>query len=1167
VSRVSPYSSPIGGGTTVTITGTDRFTSFPPPGYWLATAGGAVFAAGQAPGLGRTQVASSDPVVGIASTADGRGYWLVTADGDDRSRFLTRPRLATNSVLCENGCLPYRVRQFRLGGCPDRRLTIGNHHGFARRDLPCRRFQVIRSPRGGTPDRAGADRRGLGAGSAAGSTAVGNSGSSAYDWPEFHQGPLDQGYASNSTITTADAASLGISWATNMYAPALDSPVVAYDATLDETLAYIGTESGDLEAVNTANGQIVWGTWLGSPIRTTPVVSNGEVYVGTFDSPRIYNVNATTGAIECYAASPQPIEGTPTIDTPPGGVPTLYVGTNDSQVASGPILAINASTCAVEWSFSGYLQTAGAWDAMAYALDAGGVPLILFGTADPDSTVYAVNALTGVEVWHYSVDNPPPGAYDVGAGVTVSPPGDNGFSDGVAYVPSKYGIMYALDLTTGALIWQFNFNKAAGVKEGGRSTAALDGKNLVFGYNGGLFDLNAATGAVIWQYKDPTDTEALSSPAIAGAASSEVVTVGEIGGGVDVVSLATGAQLYRYQTGGYISASPAVSGGDIIIASSDGFLYSFAVGGRSETTLPTTAITSPADSSALPNPSGSLTVTGTATDGTALAGVEVAVQEGGVDGQWWDAATSSWTSGPMDNAATLASPGTTASTWSLAYPVAQAGGTYQVTAYAVSTTGQSDTKGAHTGFSVAFSTKGAHIMATPTFIAPGSSVTLTGSGYTKGETVTVSLLGTALATETVNTKGNLAAKRIKIPTNTAFGQTSLVASGATSGRSATAAITVANSWDQRGYSPSHVDFEPNDPSLYNLVHPGNNIFLDPAWQYQAGSAVDTSPAVVDDVAYIGDAAGQLTAIDVHNGAPLWSWTMPGTAVAIDGSPAVDAAKNLVFVGADNGTLYAISTTTGTLVWSAALGGDVSSPVVVGGEVYITTTTTIGSTKTGVVGAYAEAGGAKTWTVTLASTTTSPPAVDSAAGVVVVGESNGQVVTLSTLNGGTKWTFATAGAVTAAATIYAGTVYVGSWDGNVYAISESTGTKIWSYQTKGPVADTGAVTSQLTPKGTLELLIGSGDGYMYELDAATGNLEYKVNFDSAITGVAAVRGVALVETASGVIGSARTYTDLDVWQYQTAAPLVTSPVIVDGAIYVGAADGHLYAFTTYGQPPQ
>jgi hypothetical protein len=55
---------------------------YPASGYWLATAGGSVFAAGQAPSLGGTADPATDPVVAITSTSHGRGYWLVTATGN-----------------------------------------------------------------------------------------------------------------------------------------------------------------------------------------------------------------------------------------------------------------------------------------------------------------------------------------------------------------------------------------------------------------------------------------------------------------------------------------------------------------------------------------------------------------------------------------------------------------------------------------------------------------------------------------------------------------------------------------------------------------------------------------------------------------------------------------------------------------------------------------------------------------------------------------------------------------------------------------------------------------------------------------------------------------------------------------------------------------------------
>ena len=78
----------------------------------------------------------------------------------------------------------------------------------------------------------------------------------------------------------------------------------------------------------------------------------------------------------------------------------------------------------------------------------------MVGSSSPDCAVYALDARTGRQVWRFqtqifSQDN------DVGAGPTISPPGVNGFADGVAYVAGKNKVVHALNLRTGALIWRF----------------------------------------------------------------------------------------------------------------------------------------------------------------------------------------------------------------------------------------------------------------------------------------------------------------------------------------------------------------------------------------------------------------------------------------------------------------------------------------------------------------------------------------------------------------------------------------------------------------------------------------------------------------------------------------------------------------------------------------
>jgi outer membrane protein assembly factor BamB len=879
--------------------------------------------------------------------------------------------------------------------------------------------------------------------------------------------------------------------------------------------------------------------------------------VGTFTNPSIFKLNASTGAIECSLVAPQPLEGTPIVVTPPGGNSTLYISGEDSVTKSGPLMAIDTSNCKLDWEFTGYPEIAGSWVAASYALDATGQPLILFGTADPDSAEYALNALTGAEVWRYAVYNPSPSVYDIGAGAVLSSPGTNGFADGVVYVPSKYGIMYALDLTTGSLIWSVNFNVIAGTTEGGRSTAALVGTNLVFGYSAGMFDLNASTGAVLWQYKDPSGTEIISSPAVAGPSGSQIVVAADLAGSLDVVSLRTGAPLYHYQTGGYVTASPAISDGHILLASSDGFLYEFARGGGNSVTLPTTNITSPSVGSTLSHPTKNLVLAGNASDALGVAQVEVAIRSGGANGPWWDGPAKSWTRGPFMNSATLSTKGATYLTWKTSFPVPSGGGNYQVTAYAISLTGQSDIHGAQVDFAVLSATSGPHITASPANLPPGAKVTVTGGGFAPLEVVLIQGPAALSAQVHATPSGSLPATALTVPGNSTFGQASLSATGKTSGSSATVAITIENSWLEQGHNQSRAGYEANDPTFFNLVHPGGNIWIDLAWHFDAGVSINTSPAIANDVAYVGDESGNLYALDIRNGGLLWTWTDPSGA-AITGSPAVDPTLGLVFVGTQDGTIFGIALTTGTTMWSTALGGQVMSPACGNGVLYL-------STSAGTVAALSESTGAVIWSVGLASSTRAAPSLDAVAGLVVIGESDGDVVALNAPSGSIAWTFAAGGAVVAAAAISGGTVFVGSTDDQVYALQESDGNKIWNYTTGGSVNDAGSVSPEINSKGFL-LAIGSNDGNLYILNAGTGSLQTSVSFGSEIVGVATSKGTAVIETSSGMIGGARTYTNLIVWRYRTGVTMNTSPALSDGTIYVGAGDGNLYAFTSYGEPP-
>ncbi len=372
------------------------------------------------------------------------------------------------------------------------------------------------------------------------------------NWPNLHGNPQLTGVSQDPAISAANAGQLGVRWMTHTFGPVLSSPVTEFSTALNATLAYVANETGDLEAINTATGSIVWSDSFGVPLHATPAASGSHLWIGTGVSGRMIKVNANTGAVQCQLSLGTGVDfASPVIATPPGGVPTLFVGVQDEGAIRGPMMAINDATCKVEWRRDPYPVFSGTWSPDSYGVNANGVPLVIFGSGDPDCAIYALNARTGATLWR--VASLKGGLNDFGAGTVISPPGRNGIADGMAYVPGKDRILYAIDLTTGKLVWTFDYGAATGVDHnGGRSTAALAGHTLIFGTPVGVAAVDAVTGSQVWLSENtgPSDTEVLSSPLVTGPPGEQVVVYGDLKGAIEVRSVATGAPLYSYQTAG-----------------------------------------------------------------------------------------------------------------------------------------------------------------------------------------------------------------------------------------------------------------------------------------------------------------------------------------------------------------------------------------------------------------------------------------------------------------------------------------------------------------------------------------------------------------------------------------------------------------------------------------
>jgi eukaryotic-like serine/threonine-protein kinase len=132
----------------------------------------------------------------------------------------------------------------------------------------------------------------------------------------------------------------------------------------------------------------------------------------------------------------------------------------------------------------------------------------------------------------------------------------------------------------------------------------------------------------------------------------------------------------------------------------------------------------------------------------------------------------------------------------------------------------------------------------------------------------------------------------------------------------------------------------------------------------------------------------------------------------------------------------------------------------------------------------------------------------------------------------QWTYPTGGAIWGAPAISDGTVCFGSDDHNLYAIEAQTGLLEWKFGTQGLVRSRPAIVAGL-------VYFTSDDGYMYAVDAQSGNQAWRVDIGNF--------------SESEQRENPGTNPDPTGFDY-----LQSSPIVVDGWVYVGSADGKVYA---------
>ena len=310
----------------------------------------------------------------------------------------------------------------------------------------------------------------------------------------------------------------------------VSSPVYA------DGLVFIGSDDGNVYAIDAASGQQRWMQTTGGPVAATPAVADGRAYVGSYDG-KFYAFNAKTGALLWKFSTGgerrfeakglhgmQPRQQTFAdpydvfLSSPVVAQGAVFFGSGD-----GHLYALNAITGELRWKFK--------TGDVVHASPAYADGVLYVGSWD--AKLYAVDAATGRELWQYQAGVDPLLHNQVGFQSSAA------VADGVVYVGGRDSKLHAVDARTGRGLWQF----ATGMSWVVSSPAVSRGR-VIFGTSDSslLHMLDAKSGAPLLQQQDKAYM--FSSPTVAG----DVVLIGVLNGTLQARDFHSGELLWSFRT-------------------------------------------------------------------------------------------------------------------------------------------------------------------------------------------------------------------------------------------------------------------------------------------------------------------------------------------------------------------------------------------------------------------------------------------------------------------------------------------------------------------------------------------------------------------------------------------------------------------------------------------
>jgi eukaryotic-like serine/threonine-protein kinase len=324
------------------------------------------------------------------------------------------------------------------------------------------------------------------------------------------------------------------------------------------------------------------------------------------------------------------------------------------------------------------------------------------------------------------------------------------------------------------------------------------------------------------------------------------------------------------------------------------------------------------------------------------------------------------------------------------------------------------------------------------------------------------------------------------------------------------------------------------------------------WSFKTEEPVKSSAAIAQGRVFVGSDDGNLYALSLSDGKKVWAFKTGGN---VESSPLV--LEGRVYFGSSDDCLYALDAATGKLIWKYATDDKIPgapnvwhSPVK-GADAISKAFVLVGSydSKLHCVDA---ATGKSNWVFETGNYINGAPAIEG--GKAVFGGCDGLLHVLALADGKQEKEIEAGAYIPGSAALADGRAYFGQFENEFICADLDAGNKAWTFHDR----DFAYFSSPAVTKD--QVVFGGRDKLLHCVKREDGKPLWsfptrgKVDSSPVVCG-----GKVVVGSDDGRLYMVSLETGKELWSYEIGKPIESSPAVADGRVVIGSDDGSVYCF--------